>query len=183
MRYWWHSGRSHASCTRTSRQQDRTSWPSRVESPAAGVPCERENLQGCAVSAGRSCLTPARSVAGSSPAGTRLGGSCPRPRTLAELRRSTMTPLLDGQRATRNSRCWARVGDPARSVGRPVVRQLGGSGTSSEFCSASEVRVSRQAALMRPTWENACGKLPVRRPVPGSTSSDSSPRSLACSTA
>ena len=35
------------------------------------------------------------------------------------------------------------------------------------------------AALMRPRWLNACGKLPASRPVSGSYSSESRPRSLA----
>src|SRR5207253_4975222 len=36
-----------------------------------------------------------------------------------------------------------------------------------------------QAALIRPMWLNACGKLPSSSPVVGSTSSASSPTSLA----
>ena len=42
-----------------------------------------------------------------------------------------------------------------------------------------EASDSRQAALMRPTWENACGKLPRSAPFATSPSSDSRPRSLA----
>src|SRR3984893_9769845 len=40
-----------------------------------------------------------------------------------------------------------------------------------------------QAALTRPIWLNACGKLPIISPLPGSTSSASRPTSLMAATA
>ena len=40
-----------------------------------------------------------------------------------------------------------------------------------------------QAALIRPIWLNACGKLPIISPLPGSTSSASRPTSLMAATA
>ena len=45
-------------------------------------------------------------------------------------------------------------------------------------CSGHPVWAMAQAALTSPMWLNACGKLPSRSPVAGSTSSASRPTSL-----
>src|SRR6266851_2701089 len=93
-------------------------------------------------------------------------------------RQDDQVGLSEPRRAARGRHPYARPEASASSGRRQVfqLRHAGGSGRAGSACACA--CVIAQAALIRPTWLNACGKLPISSPLPGSTSSASSPTSL-----